>query len=86
MGSYNIVFRKSAEKELLKHDPKIIESISNAIDNLAEDPFPVGYRKLKGSEKSFRIRVGDYRIVYQVDIKQSLITIFRIRHRKDVYR
>ncbi len=53
---------------------------------LANDPFPRGVRKLVGSEFSYRIRVGEYRVVYEVFESRLLIEIVRVRHRKDAYR
>ena len=60
--------------------------ISRAIDSLADNPVPPGARKLKGEERSYRIRVGDYRVVYDVLEEVVLVMILRIGHRKDVYR
>ena len=57
-----------------------------AIDALASDPFPHGHRKLVGSEAKYRIRVGDYRVVYNVENQELVIFIIRIGHRKDIYR
>jgi mRNA interferase RelE/StbE len=53
---------------------------------LAENPFPPGCRKLQGSRDAYRIRVGDYRVVYEVATGRLLVEIVRVRHRKDVYR
>jgi len=53
---------------------------------LAENPFPHGVGKLSGSEHAYRVRLGDYRIVYEVVTESKLIEIQRVRHRKDVYR
>jgi len=60
--------------------------ISRAIDSLADNPAPPGARKLKGEERSYRIRVGDYRVVYDVLEEVVLVMILQIGHRKDVYR
>lgn len=53
---------------------------------LADDPFPVGAVKLSGSEKAYRHRVGDYRVIYEVYSSTLLIEVVRVAHRKDVYR
>lgn len=53
---------------------------------LASDPFPHGARKLSGSEHTYRIRMGDYRMIYNVLEKESRVEISRVRHRKDAYR
>jgi mRNA interferase RelE/StbE len=82
---YRIEIKKSALKELSQIPSPYNKKIIEAIDELATDPRPVGYKKLKGSE-AYRIRVSDYRIVYTIEDVIQLIEIERIRHRKDVYR
>ena len=57
-----------------------------AVEELSENPLPVGSQKLQGSEHTYRIRIGDYRVVYEVLAASKKIEIQRIRHRKDVYR
>jgi len=59
--------------------------IMDEIRSLADSPFPPGCKKLKGSRSSFRLRAGDYRILYEADMENQTITVCRIRHRKDVY-
>jgi len=56
------------------------------IDGLANDPFPRQTSKLEGGEELFRIRVGDYRVIYGVDRAAKLVTIHHVRHRREVYR
>jgi mRNA interferase RelE/StbE len=86
MDSFKIEWRKSAVKELRRIDRPIIPRILSAAEQLARDPYPTGTRKLQGAEYTYRIRIGDYRLVYEVDNTLKIITISRIRHRKDVYR
>ena len=86
MAIYQIEWKKSAIRELKHLDRKIIQRIIYAVDSLPKNPFPTGVRKLTGSEKTYRIRVGDYRVVYEVHTKTITIEIIRVRHRKDVYR
>lgn len=83
---YKIAPKSSLEHDLRKIDRQYIPKILNAIENLAEDPFPVQSKKMKDSESSYRLRVGDYRVIYQVDPEKSVITIYHVRHRKDVYK
>ncbi|MCI5066659.1 type II toxin-antitoxin system RelE/ParE family toxin [bacterium] len=85
MASYNVSLKRSAEKELRRLDKSQIPKILSAVQTLAKDPFPKGSRKLVGSTKTFRIRIGDYRILYTVDPSAQLVEIQRIRHRKEVY-
>lgn len=82
---FNIEFVKSAGKEYLAL-PKIVQSrIEKGIEALRFIPHPVGSKKLQGHTRLFRVRVGDYRVVYSLDETAQLITVTRIRHRKDVY-
>jgi mRNA interferase RelE/StbE len=85
--SYTILFKKSAVKDLEKLPVKAIKEISNSIDKLAIQPRPIGCKKLKDSDENlWRIRVGNYRIVYAIEDKIRIIEIRRIGHRKDIYR
>ncbi len=86
MASYEIQWKHSAEKDLRGIDRQFISRILEAINSLSDDPFPSQHRKLQGSESSYRIRMGDYRVIYQVDIENKIIVIYHVRHRKDIYR
>jgi mRNA interferase RelE/StbE len=86
MGSFRIDWKSSAEQELRKIHPEQIPRIIQAVDSLVDDPLPPGCRKLHGAEQMYRIRVGDYRVIYQFDAKKRLMTIYHVRHRKDAYR
>ena len=86
MDSYRIRWKKSAYKELRKIQKKYIPKIIESVENLSENPIPSGAKKLYGSEKSYRIRVGDYRIIYEIEQQQLIIQIIRVRHRKDAYK
>ena len=85
MDFYEILWKKSAVHELRNIDPQHIPKIVITVDALVENPFPKGYCKLKNSKQSYRIRVGEYRVIYQVDNKEKIVTIFHIRHRRDAY-
>jgi mRNA interferase RelE/StbE len=86
MASYRIEWKASAGKELKRLDRSAVPRIVEAVGRLAKNPFPQGCRKLKGSGETYRIRVGDYRIVYKVVQDCLIVEIVRVRHRKDVYR
>lgn len=86
MASYKIEWKNSAYKELQKLPRAMITRVVAAVSDLSNDPFPHGVKKLVGSEFSYRIRVGDYRVVYEVFENRLIIEIVRVRHRKDVYR
>jgi len=83
---FKIVFQKTAEKELNSLPKRDYEAVKKAILSLAINPTPHGVKSLKGKYKGFyRIRQGNYRIVYQIINGQLIITIIRIGDRKDVY-
>ena len=86
MASYKIEWKNSAYKELQKLPRPMIAKVVTAVLDLSNNPFPHGVKKLVGSEYSYRIRIGDYRIVYEVFENRLVIEIVRVRHRKDVYR
>ena len=83
---YKIEWKQSAKKELKKLKKAVIPRIIKAVESLSINPHPTGSRKLQGSEHLYRVRLGDYRIVYSVENKIVLIEIIRIGHRKDIYR
>ncbi|MDP1779838.1 MAG: type II toxin-antitoxin system RelE/ParE family toxin [Anaerolineales bacterium] len=86
MASYRIEWKNSAYKELQKLPRQMITRIIAAVADLSNDPYPSGVKKLIGSERSYRIRVGDYRVIYEIIENKLIIEIVRVRHRKDVYR
>jgi mRNA interferase RelE/StbE len=83
---YGITFKRSAQKELAGISKPYNQNIVVAIDKLAEDPRPDGVKKLKGEDNAYRIRVGDYRIIYTIEDVIKIVEIQRIRHRKDAYK
>ncbi|MES1181121.1 MAG: type II toxin-antitoxin system RelE/ParE family toxin [Verrucomicrobiota bacterium] len=84
--AFRIEWKKSTRKDLRKLPPSTADRIVEAVENLAENPFPHGVEKLSGPEHAYRIRLGDYWIVYEVVTESKLVEIQRVRHRKDVYR
>lgn len=86
MASYKVEWKNSAYKELQKLPRPIITRVVAAVSELSNEPFPHGVKKLIGSEFSYRIRIGDYRVVYEVFESRLIIEIIRVRHRKDVYK
>ena len=86
MEFYSILWKKSASKELRELKFNLIESILKKVEDLKKNPYPPGSKKLTGSEKTYRIRVRDYRIIYEVESDKLIIQIIRVRHRRDVYK
>jgi mRNA interferase RelE/StbE len=86
MGSFKIEWKASASRELKRLDQSVLPRIYEAVRFLATNPYPQGCRKLQGCDSVYRIRVGDYRVLYEVVEQRLIIEIVRVRHRKDVYR
>ena len=80
-----IVSSRSAEKEILSLEKKLSQRIANKISLLENDPYPIGSKKLSDKEE-YRIRIGDYRVVYSIDKKSKIITIIKVKHRREIYR
>lgn len=83
--SYSLVVKKSAERELRALPKPDLRRITDRIRSLAHDPRPPGHEKLSGQDH-YRVRQGDYRVVYAIDDDHRLITIVKIGHRREVYR
>jgi mRNA interferase RelE/StbE len=83
--NYSVFIERYAQKQILKLDKKAIPIIKDAIAGLAEDPRPHGFKKLKG-EEAYRIRVGDYRIIYEINDRKIIVTIVSVGHRKNIYK
>jgi mRNA interferase RelE/StbE len=83
---YQLVIKPSAEKQLDRLPARIHERVLDAMDGLRKDPRPPGCAKLKGEDDLWRIRVGDYRVVYAVEDDKLIVLVVRVAHRKDVYR
>jgi mRNA interferase RelE/StbE len=84
---FNIIFDRSAEKDLEALPNNIVRKVLIVIEKLADDPRPSGVKKLKETEEDlYRIRSGDYRIVYAINDSIKIVNIRRIRHRKEVYK
>ncbi len=82
---YTIVFAKSAAKEVYALPSKAVLKVVEAIETLAVDPRPNGVKKLVGSKNLWRIRVGDYRVVYSIDDVILVVDVRKVGHRKEVY-
>ena len=86
MDAYSVRFKPSVEKDLRPLTQALVSRVLKRIESLKSDPFPHGASKLSGAEHLYRIRVGDYRIVYEVDTRALQVTIHYVRHRREVYR
>ena len=86
MESFSVQWRHSTRKDIRSLPRQEVARIVAAVAQLASDPLPHGSQKLSGSERTWRIRVGDYRVVYEVFSDSHIVEVQRVRHRKDVYR
>ena len=83
---YRVLLERIAEKDLTRLSSDVHDRVIVAIQALATNPRPPGCRKLTGSKSDWRIRVGDYRVVYEIADVIRVVRINRVRHRRDVYR
>lgn len=84
--TYHIDLAPAAVRQLRKLDPVARRRIQAAVELLATDPRPAGAKKLLGGEDEWRVRTGDYRIIYQIHDRQLLILVVALGHRRDIYR
>ncbi|MGE0471950.1 MAG: type II toxin-antitoxin system RelE/ParE family toxin [Nitrospira sp.] len=85
MADYSIAFARSARRELEALDSSVISRILSKIESLAAHPRPHGSRKLAGEKYLWRIRIGDYRVIYSILDKERHIDIAAVRHRREAY-
>lgn len=85
MASYSVVIRRSAGKEIQALPTPDRRRVVARIQGLATDPRPVGCEKLSGEEK-YRLRQGDYRILYEITDRELIVTVVKVGNRRDVYR
>lgn len=83
--AYTVILRRTAEKELDRLLEKIHRRITNKLLELESDPRPYGVQKLHGDE-GYRIRIGDYRVLYLIDDNAKTVEIVSVGHRREVYR
>jgi len=86
MVSYNIIFKPSVEKDLRALSKSVISRVMKQIEALKDNPLPRRSIKLAGAERLYRIRIGDYRVVYGLDRETKQVVIHYVRHRREVYR
>lgn len=83
--SYAVFILRRAQKELAGLPREVYLQVRDAIRELSQEPRPIGCKKLVGRE-GWRIRIGDYRVIYQINDEQQTVTVLHIGHRRDVYR
>jgi mRNA interferase RelE/StbE len=83
---FQVQYEPRAEKELAKLDKPVARRLLDAIDRLAENPSPNNSKVLKGFTRVWRLRVGDYRVIYEIRDSELIILVLEIGHRREVYR
>ena len=83
---YEVFLEKRAQRDLRRLEDKVFRRIIGTIRALGKNPRPKGCRKIAGCDRDWRVRLGDYRIIYEIDDKASAVRIMYIRHRRDAYR
>ena len=86
MPRYQVILERSAIKALLKAPPRVRKAVERAIDRLADEPRPHGVKRIRSSRKLYRIRVGDFRVVYEIQGARLVVVVVLIGDRKEVYR
>lgn len=83
---YQVLLERAAERDLRRLSADMHERVIGAIKDLAANPRPPGCRKLVGNQNDWRIRVGDYRVLYEIADTIRIVRVNRVRHRREVYR
>ena len=83
---YKLRLSKNAQKDLDRLQGNIWQRVREALAELSDNPRPQGYKKLRGGTDTYRIRSGDYRVIYDIDDSPQTITVLRVKHRREVYR
>jgi Cytotoxic translational repressor of toxin-antitoxin stability system len=84
---YVVLLESRAEKELKSLPKEVLQRVDIKLQALSLNPRPRWTAKLKGKEsEGWRLRIGDYRLLYQIDDKENVVRIYRIKHRREVYR
>ncbi len=86
MASYKVVFKPSVEKDLRALPQSVVARVVKQVEVLQQDPRPRGTSKLVGAEQLYRVRIGDYRMVYGIDKDGGKVIVYYIRHRREAYR
>lgn len=83
---YEVYLERRAERDLRRLPPNVFQRLLEAIHGLAANPRPPGARKIVGSQSDWRVRLGDYRVIYEIDEGVNAIRVMRVRHRREAYR
>ena len=83
---YEVYIEQAAEKDLKALPVEYFRNVIRRIQALSNNPHPSGCRKIKGSDNYWRIRIGNYRVLYEIDSTAKAVRVFRVKHRREIYR
>jgi mRNA interferase RelE/StbE len=83
---YEVLLESRAERDLKKLPGEVFHRIIPPLKSLADNPKPKGARKISGSKNDWRLRIGDYRVIYEINERAKCVKVMRIRHRREAYR
>ena len=86
MAEYRVELKRTAARELEDLEPSLARRLLASLQALTSEPRPRQSRKLTGSESSYRLRIGAYRVLYQIDERQRLVVVYAVGHRREIYR
>ena len=86
MNSYSVDVKPAATKEIEALPDNALSRVIRKVESLAQTPRPAGCKKLKGYKDQWRVRVGDWRVVYIIDDQAKLVSVTRVAHRSEVYK
>lgn len=86
MASFRVQFKSAAQKDFRQIPKKTLSRILEAIEALGQEPFPPQAKKLANADRLYRLRVGDYRVIYELEADDGTITVHYVRHRREAYR
>ncbi|MFQ4136030.1 type II toxin-antitoxin system RelE family toxin [Nodosilinea sp. PGN35] len=83
--SYEVLIKPAAQRQLKKLPRAVQVDLIALIERLAQDPRPPGCKKLKGRQSQYRVRLGDYRVIYSVEEEALIVRVIKVGHRRDIY-
>ena len=83
---YELYLERAAERDLKRLRKELFEKIISAIQRLADNPRPLGCRRIVSTQNDWRIRVGNYRIIYEINENEQSVRVLRVRYRREAYR
>jgi len=86
MASYRVQLKPAVRKDFRKIPKKTLLRVLEGIEGLTQDPFPSQSIKLADADRLYRLRIGDYRVIYEVEVETTIITVHHVRHRREAYR